>query len=559
MSAVLSGTGGGRGAASAALGPAGALPTQFPACTCEPGLQHLAYFDHTYLRNATRCLHVAGHEQIVSGWPEEPPRTTRRWSHDWQPGWCPWPWQETAQPGPMLVASDIVTTPTGDHVLHGQSASAWHDAAVSSRAGLVGLVVLLLAGACSADTGGSARAVPAGARQSAAGVPVTPDATQQGTPGWQLDRPANGRQIEAFADQASIRPGVSVGLFVSTRASAYTVQAFRFGAYRGSAAKLVWTSGSEPGREQAAAREIASTRTPYAPWQRSMQVPTRGWEPGDYLLKLQMAAGGQQSYVPLTVRSASTAGQVMIVNSVTDWQAYNSWGGRSLYQGPDGGRATRAYAVSFDRPYRLGQGAADFLSNERPLVSFADSLALPLAFVTDVDLDQDPHLLDGARAVISPGHDEYYSTPMRAALTVARDRGTNIAFLAANSVFRHIRLAPTALSPDRFEIDYKAYELDPERRINPDEVTVQWPDPPHPRPESALTAAMYQCNGVKTDLLVRRRQPLAPDRHRTAQRPGTASARRGRVRLLPAPGPRPGPDPGAVPFPADLLRPARTR
>jgi len=275
---------------------------------------------------------------------------------------------------------------------------------------------------------------------------------------------------------------------------AYTVQAFRFGAYRGSAAKLVWTSGNEPGRRQAAARELASTRTPYAPWQRSMQVPTRGWEPGDYLLKLQMAAGGQQSYVPLTVRSASTAGRVVIVNSVTDWQAYNTWGGRSLYQGPDGGRATRAYAVSFDRPYRLGQGAADFLSNERPLVSFADSLALPLAFVTDIDLDQDPHLLDGARAVISPGHDEYYSTPMR-------DRGTNIAFLAANSVFRHIRLAPTALGRDRFEIDYKAYEPDPERLVNPDEVTVQWPTlhtrgrkAPSPAPCISATASRPTCS-----------------------------------------------------------------
>jgi len=380
--------------------------------------------------------------------------------------------------------------------------SAWHDAVMSSRAGLVGLVVLLLAAACSSDKGASTRAVPPAARQSDAGVPVTLDATLQGAPGWQLDRPANGREIEAFADQVSIRPGVSVGLYVSTSASAYTVQAFRIGAYRGSAARLVWTSGSEPGRRQAAAREVASMRTPYAPWQRSMQVPTRGWEPGDYLLKLQMAKGGQQTYVPLTVRSVSTAGRVVIVNSVTDWQAYNTWGGRSLYQGPDVRRATRAYAVSFDRPYGLGQGAADFLSNERPLVSFADSLALPLAFVTDVDLDQDPHLLDGARAVISPGHDEYYSTRMRAALTAARDRGTNIAFLAANSVFRHIRLAPTGLGPDRFEIDYKAYEPDPERLINPDEVTVQWPDPPHPRPESALTGAMYECNGVKTDMLV---------------------------------------------------------
>jgi len=156
----------------------------------------------------------------------------------------------------------------------------WHDAAMSSRAGLVGLVVLLLAAACSSDKGASTRGVPPGARQTDAGVPVTLDATQQGTPGWQLNRPANGREIEAFADQASIRPGGLVGLYVSTSASAYTVRAFRIGAYRGSAARLVWTSGSEPGRKQAAAREVASTRTPYAPWQRSMRSRPAGGSRG---------------------------------------------------------------------------------------------------------------------------------------------------------------------------------------------------------------------------------------------------------------------------------------
>ena len=45
--------------------------------------------------------------------------------------------------------------------------------------------------------------------------------------------------------------------------------------------------------------------------------------------------------------------------------------------------------------------------------------------------------------MITLGHDEYWSTAMRAAATAARDRGANLAFLGGNEVYRHIRFAGT--------------------------------------------------------------------------------------------------------------------
>ena len=44
-----------------------------------------------------------------------------------------------------------------------------------------------------------------------------------------------------------------------------------------------------------------------------------------------------------------------------------------------------------------------------PVVALAERLKLPLAYADDIDLERDPHLLDGATGVISMGHDEYYS------------------------------------------------------------------------------------------------------------------------------------------------------
>jgi hypothetical protein len=54
----------------------------------------------------------------------------------------------------------------------------------------------------------------------------------------------------------------------------------------------------------------------------------------------------------------------------------------------------------------------------------------------------------GARAVLTLGHDEYWSTAMRQATTAARDRRIDLAFLGGNEVYRLIRFADTPLGPD---------------------------------------------------------------------------------------------------------------
>ena len=194
---------------------------------------------------------------------------------------------------------------------------------------------------------------------------------------------------------------------------------------------------------------------------------------------------------------------MVIVNAVTTWQAYNAWGGASLYHGSEGGgdAAGRARAVSFDRPYD-GDGAGDFVGNELPLIALAEKLQLPLAYLTDIDIHAHPELLAGARAVITLGHDEYWSAAMRSAVTEARDQGVNVAFLGANALFRHIRLARTTFGPDRLEIAYKVAAEDPLRHTNPDDVTTNWREPPVGRPESDLTGVLYECNPVKADMVI---------------------------------------------------------
>ncbi len=330
--------------------------------------------------------------------------------------------------------------------------------------------------------------------------PAAAERDLPGDPDWSTVT-LGGHQVEGFTDTDSAVPGQPVRLYVSTVARSYRVRAYRMGWYGGARARLVWESGPQAGRRQAGARVTGRTHTPSAAWQPSLSLDTRDWPPGDYLLRLDTDRGTLRSFVPLTLRTATARGAVVLVNADTTWQAYNAWGGYSLYRGPDGDRATRARAVSFDRPYDKGGGAADFIGAELPLLALAERLGLRLAYATDVDLHRDPSLLDGAAAVVSLGHDEYWSPAMRTAVTRARDRGANVAFLGANAVYRKIRFGPTGLGAYRLEINFKDAS-DPVGRTDPSQVTTQWREPPSDDNGSKLTGTDYGCSPVRADMVV---------------------------------------------------------
>jgi hypothetical protein len=370
-------------------------------------------------------------------------------------------------------------------------------------AGLAVLALILAAGCTSAGAGspaapGSAR--PAGARRGAAAPFPAAENARPGTARWHIRHLGAPGAIEGYAGKVSVLPGHPFRIYVSTTSRSFRVQAFRMGWYGGRMARQVWRSGTVPGRVQPAPRIGKATRMVSTSWRPSLTISTRGWPQGAYLLRLD-AASGAQRYIPITVRSPSTAGKVVLVLGVTTWQAYNTWGGYSLYAGP-GGAADRAYAVSFDRPYD-GDGATLFRVFDLPAITLAEHTpGVPLAYETDVDLDRDPAILHGARAVISLGHDEYYSAAMRHALLAARDAGTNLAFLGANAMYRHIRFASSPLGPDRVEICYKDAAIDPMYGVRNSETTQNWRDPPDPRPESVITGVFYECNPVSAPYVV---------------------------------------------------------
>ena len=333
---------------------------------------------------------------------------------------------------------------------------------------------------------------------------------------WWVTTAQSAGDIEGYASQVSVVAGDTVTLHVNTKASSFHVEAYRMGYYGGIGGRLVWQSPEVAGVRQAPPTLTPFVNTIECQWPPSLNVAIDAtWPPGAYLLKL-VGATGEQQFVPLCVRDDASRAAFVIQHSVTTWQAYNRWGGYSLYYGnrnqalsythnPSGGNyADRARIVSFDRPYDhdWASGAADFVGNELPLIYQAEQLGLDVTYWTDIDLHAQPQLLGGHRALISLGHDEYWSAEMRDGASASLAAGVNLAFLGANACYRQIRFESSPLGANRHQVCYKSAAEDPMLAQNPSLVTVNWPEAPVSRPEAQLIGSTYQDIGARADLVI---------------------------------------------------------
>ena len=115
-----------------------------------------------------------------------------------------------------------------------------------------------------------------------------------GTSAWTIPNLQAASGIEGYADVVSAQASDRVRLFVSTRAAAFHVEAYRIGYYGGHGARLVWRSRSVRGEVQAGPSIDPATHMVEARWHPSLAfVVEPDWTPGDYLLKL-VGRGGRQ-------------------------------------------------------------------------------------------------------------------------------------------------------------------------------------------------------------------------------------------------------------------------
>jgi hypothetical protein len=319
-----------------------------------------------------------------------------------------------------------------------------------------------------------------------------------GTTSWQLTQPAsyvNHRylSIEGYAWATSVTAGNILSFSVSTTAPYFTIDVYRLGWYQGAGARLIKTISNTPGKFYAMPRMDSQTGLINPNWPAAFRLqPDTTWTSGIYLIKLT-ASTGEQSYIPFTVTSAR-ASDFVFVHAENTSQAYNAWGGKSLYEF-NSSHQQRAYKVSFDRPLDRNTGAGDVLNWEYPMIRWIERNGYDVSYVSDVDVHVRPSLLRNHQAILLVGHSEYWTKEMRDHVEAAVGQGVNLGVFGANTMGWQIRYEPQPFgSPplaDRVIVCYKRATLDPLHGGDNSHVTVAFNSPPLNRPEQTILGVMY--------------------------------------------------------------------
>jgi hypothetical protein len=250
-------------------------------------------------------------------------------------------------------------------------------------------------------------------------------------------------RVWGYADRHSIDPGQTFNLMLSTgpnlKGCKGRIEIYRIGYYAGSDRELAWHSETVEVFQQPVQVTAASAGTGWTALIK--QIGTGGWRSGYYTIDFVDDADGWRDLdvAFIVVTDKDRSGNILLELSSNTWQAYNEWGGYSLYASDFIGDG--AQAISFDRPT-----PPDFLEYEYYLVlwleRFATERNLKVDYATNFDVHRDAAFTENYPLFISGAHNEYWSLEeFEAVYRRIFGLGKNTIFMGANTAYWQVRYA----------------------------------------------------------------------------------------------------------------------
>jgi len=254
------------------------------------------------------------------------------------------------------------------------------------------------------------------------------------------------------------------------------------------------------------------------------------WRSGYYEVVLTIDVGGKirRDHAFFVLRPpAHSPNTILLELSTNTWHAYNDFGGHNLYTGSTtaslqrpmargylykppgpGRRVTTTHPPDPDMNTHVGYlrfhhlsgyaGSAGWPDWEWPFLQWAERKCYGIDVCTNADLEDHPSLLGGYRLLLSVGHDEYWSGPMRDTVEGFIAGGGNVAFFSGNTSFWQVRLEDhTPEGPAASMVGYKGqFKDDPVYGTDrTGELTTIWSDHLLARPENRMTGVSFSRGG----------------------------------------------------------------
>jgi hypothetical protein len=254
--------------------------------------------------------------------------------------------------------------------------------------------------------------------------------------------------IRAYPGRASVLPGATLQLHVSTDSRRFRVTFYRWSDGPVEMLRSDWL----PGAWAADAAPDADWNWPAYPfpippdWPSAVVIADLEEEGHKTTFDLARGHGAALFVVRALPGERGMRGGLLYKLPLATYHAYNASGGGCFYVHPPRSIEPPGARVSLRRP---GGGiggpvwcAADHYDTASPRQTFAHWDARFIRwlartgyradFCTDLDIHADPALLAGYRLLVAAGHDEYWSTTTRDAVEDFVARGGNLAFFAGN-------------------------------------------------------------------------------------------------------------------------------
>ncbi|WP_291871173.1 N,N-dimethylformamidase beta subunit family domain-containing protein [Maribacter sp.] len=363
--------------------------------------------------------------------------------------------------------------------------------------------------------------------------PIRVENKLEGTLDWELNNPATNREIEGYGSLTSVSVNKNINLFVNTSSPKFSITIYRMGWYNGKGGRLIKKVENITGTKQSIPAPDTETGLIDCDWTNptTLQIPL-DWTTGVYVAKLEESKNQKQSYIIFTVKDNTKKSEILFQLPVTTYQAYNFWGGKSLYDWGSGApknwgtkTGARANKVSFNRPYACsnnkkaayGAGAGEFFTNIQPvtthffpissaswdfnMVRWLEKNEYNVSYITNIDTHESPENINNTKTFMSHGHDEYWSSQMRINVENALSNTINLAFFSSNTMFWQVRMEESKVTKDknRILVCYKDALLDPIKDHN---TTINFRDNPVNNPESKLIGVQHFMDPVDGDVII---------------------------------------------------------
>ena len=352
--------------------------------------------------------------------------------------------------------------------------------------------------------------------------PIVCENQLPGTPQSVWDVGSNDTTIQGFADPFSVNVGGSINFKISASYSSYSIDIYRMGYYGGDGARLI--ASITPNITVSQSQPACNTNTvtglvDCGNWgvSATWNVPATAVS-GVYFAHIYNSGDTHENQIPFVVTNNASTSNVVFMTSDETWQAYNDWGGYSVYTGDATGSPWccsnldpgRAVQVSYNRPFATRfdtPGGQDFFfANEFPMIEFLEKNGYDVSYVSQADVSAPgaASMLEQHKVFMNVGHSEYWDPGDRANVTAARNAGVNLAFFTGNTMWWKTRWANSQYGnePYRTMITYKesldSAQTDP---ADPPTWTGEWRDPRFAssgddagQPENALTGQLWMVN-----------------------------------------------------------------